>query len=187
MKRFTRIICIVLILLSVITLTSCKKDKIDKNVDHGYVEGYYSELAYETKIDGTTTELIYILCTDEELTDAVGKKVVSFDTEGNMTEYTITFGAGKISRLIAYKCSDIASYYSDISFDENEKMTEASYENVTTNTETGDVTKTVGSQTYFENGKVKSETSETYVNDKLDSKVEREYNEAGELVNETIK
>ena len=184
MKLFIKIICFALALTAALSLVACKKNKIDEAVDYGYVEGYYSELAYETKSDGSTTEFIYLLCTDEELTNAVGKKVVNFDMQGNMTGYTITIGVKKIERLISYSCGENASYYSDITFDKDEKMTVASWENVETNTETGVTTKNIGVQEFYENGKVKTETVEIYTNDKLDSKTVKEYNEEGELVSE---
>ncbi len=188
MNFFKRLMCMALISILALGLVACDKNKIDEAVDHGYVEGYYSELAYETQTDGTTTELIYLLCTDEELTNAVGKKVVNFDTEGNMIKYTITLGVYKVEQLITFvQSSESSSYYSDIVFNENELMVHASWENININPENGDVVKSVGTQEYFEDGTVKTYHEEIYTNDVLTQTIDREYNEAGELVSETIK
>lgn len=187
MKIVNRILCIAFVLILSLGLVACDKNKIDETVDHGYVEGYYSELAYETQTDGTTTELIYVLCTDEELTDAIGKKVVNFDLDGNMTKYTITIGVNKIEQLTTFTQSETSSFFSDIVFDDNEKMAYASWENITTDPENGNIIKSTGSQEYFENGSVKTYHEEQYTNDALTQTVDREYSEAGELISETIK
>lgn len=187
MRLFKRILCIALISVLALGLVACEKNKIDDSIDYGYVEGYYSELAYETQTDGTTTELIYLLCTDEEMTDAVGKKVINFDAEGNLTKYTITIGINKIEQLVTFTQNETSSYYSDFVFNENELMAHASWENINTNAENGDIVKSTGTQEYFEDGSVKTYHEETYTNDVLTQTIDREYNEAGELVNETIK
>ena len=187
MNITNRILCVIFVLIFSLSLVACDKNKIDQTVDHGYVEGYYSELAYETQNEGTTTELIYLLCTDAELENAVGKKVVNFDKEGNMIKYTITMGVTKIERLTTYNKNGNGIYYSDIFFDENEKMTEAFWENVIVSPENSDVIKSTGTQEYFENGSVKIYHEEKYTNDVLTQTIDREFNEAGELVNETIK
>lgn len=191
MKLFSKILCAILALMLAVSLAGCNEidhgDNFEEATDYSYVEGYYSELAYETVTDNVTTELIYLLCTDEKFENAVGKKVINFDSEGNMIKYTITIGVVRVEQLITFSQNGDSSYYSDILFDENEKMTSATWENITKDSETGDIVKSIGTQEYFENGSVKTYHEEKYVKDSLKETIDREYNESGELVKETIK
>ncbi|MBQ8624167.1 MAG: hypothetical protein IJ424_07355 [Oscillospiraceae bacterium] len=186
MKIFNKILCILLLLAVVFTLSSCGKTETD-NEDLGNVEGYYSALAYEVKGENdVTTELVYLLYETEELVDPIGQKSINLDTDGNVEKYTVVIGVEILEQLISYTKNENGEFYSDIVFSDSGKMVSSSWENITTNAETGEVTKDIGSQEFYENGNKKLETIELYTGEKLTSKTVREYNEAGELVNETL-
>lgn len=184
MKIFNRILCIVMLLAVVFTLSACNKKGADVK-ELGHVEGYYSSLAYEMKDENeVTVELVYLLYPTEELFDPVGQKSINLDADGNVTKYTITLGTETLEKMISYVNNENGEFYSEIVFNETGAMKSSSWENIMIDAETGDVTKDIGTQEFYENGKVKTETVEIYTNDKLDSKTVKEYNEAGELVSE---
>lgn len=191
MKTIKRILALMLILCLSLAFTACKDEPDPEEVvkdfsEHGNFENYYSEAAYYVNDeDGNPKEIMYILCTDEALTEAVGKKNVIFNSDGTVKQYTVTIGVSTVERMVTYNTLNGSTYYSDIVFDENELPLKGSWDHTLVNSETGEVTRTVGVENYV-NGVKSSSVEEIYSGDTLISKTTKEYSESGELIKETV-
>lgn len=175
-------------LVMLISLAGCAGSANTANTENGYFEGYYSGLAYEVKSgDGVITEQMYYLCSDPELSKVVGRKDVYYDEKtGEMNKYTVTIGTTKISQIVSYTNGDDASYYSEIIYDDNEKVSNGSWESNYINSD-GVGVKELGHQEYYSGGNtVKSFHLEEYRDGELYQTTNREYDEAGNMTSETI-
>ncbi len=195
MKLFTKILCALLILTMLFTLTACgddtKSDKLpSSNIDtsvYGEVEGYYSALHYEVvEEDGDVDELMFVLYDDEAMVDAVGLKEVIFDDNGEVSKYTITIGSEYLEKYMTYVKNANGEYYSEIEFSAENIMANSSWENISVDAQSGDISKSIGNQTFHENGQVKTEYHELYINDVLTSTTVKEFDENGVLLSETV-
>ena len=191
-KKICAVLAVLLILCSLsgcaaATAQSGKLDGSD-STDYGYVEGYYSQLAYEVKNDnGDVTEQMYFLCTDAEFEDPVGKKSVYFDDKGKMNKYTITMGVLQTEWIINYVEGDNgSSYFSEMHYGEDEKLLNGKFDNNYTNAD-GVLIREVGEQEYYEGSAVmKRFFLEEYRDGSLYQTTERLYDEAGKMTSESI-
>ena len=187
--------CILMLLCVLLSFAACKKTNEGKlpsaNIDtseYGEVEGYYSSLAYEVvQENGDVDELMFFLHDDAEMLNPVGMKEVVFDDNGEVEKYTITIGVDQLEKYITYVKNQNGEYYSEIGFGEGDVMISSKWENISVDAESGDISKSIGNQTFHANGKVKTEHHELYINDALTSTTDKEYDENGELISETIK
>ncbi len=173
--------------IAVIALLFCGcagKETESENIDYGYFEGYYSVLAYEVRTDaGIVTEQMYLLCTDEELQDPVGRKDVYFNGEtGELTKYTVTLGKDKTELVVEYVKGDTSSAYSEAYYSDSEKLEKLVWKNDYTDADGNAMTES-GEETYYSDGVTKKTfKDETYRGEELvDSKYE-EYDEHGTLI-----
>lgn len=168
-----------------IIFCGCEKPAVSDNAeDYGHVDGYYSQLAYEVKNDdGAITELMYFLCTDEELVNAVGRKDVHFDVEtGEVTGYTVNIGVEKPEKIINYAVTENDIYYSEMYFNDEGQIERSSWENHYLKAEGGEV-KEVGSEEYYDNGvKKKSEYTRYQGGEVIETSL-TEYDESGNVIN----
>ena len=187
---FRRAFAVFAALFMLISLVGCEDTPaISDDIDYGYVEGYYSELAHEvTTRDGIIIEQMYFLCTDPELENAVGKKDVYFDSEtGKMNRYVVTIGVFNIEKIFTYNEGESVKYYSEMYFDEDQNMTLGVFDNSETISD-GTVVRSTGEQTYYPGSSVmKTFHMEEYHDGELFQTTDREYDEDGKMTAEVIK
>ena len=187
---FRKIFAVVAALLMLVSLAGCEDTPaVSDDIDYGYVEGYYSDLAHEVKTSGgLIIEQMYFLCTDPEFKNPVGKKDVYFDDNtGKMNKYVVTMGVYNVEQITTYTEGDNNSkYYSDIYFDEDENMTRVAYENIETASD-GAVIRVVGEECYYPGGAVKKSLHlEEYRDGELTKTTDCEYDEEGNMTSEVI-
>lgn len=196
MKLFNKILCVLLLMVMMITFAACNDNSNEgklpsANIDtspYGEVEGYYSSLAYEVvQENGDVDELMFFLHDDAEMLNPVGLKEVIFDENGEVAKYTISIGTEYMEKYMTYVKNSNGEYYSEIEFSAENVMSSSKWENISVDAESGDISKSIGNQTFYENGKVKTEYHELYINDVLSSTTIKEYDENGELISETVK
>ncbi len=178
---FRKITALAAAALMMAALSGCALQTL-KNSDYGEFEGYFSELSYEVTNDaGDVTEQMYILHTDEEHRDSVGKKDVYFDDNGEMYKYNVTIGSDRVEEIVSFTKGEDSGFYSELHFDENEVMIKAVWDNSYISDD-GESERDYGEREYFPDGKtVKREYTERYIGGKLIERITREYSESGDL------
>ena len=175
-KKILTVIAAIMLLLC-----GCAEQTDSKNIDNGFFEGYYSSLAYEVRTDdGTVTEQMYLLCSDEELKEPVGRKDIYFDGEtGEVKKYTVTIGEEKTKLIVEYVKGDSSSAYSEVHYNDSELPERIVWENHYTSTDGSDM-KEVGEETYYADGVTKKTfRDETYRGEELVESTYKEYDEHG--------
>lgn len=183
-----KILAVLAALVIACSFAGCATETQGENIDYGYFEGYYSQIAYEVRTDaGVLTEQMYFLCTDPEFADPVGKKNVYFDENGELNKYVVMIGPFKTELLITYaKGDNDSSVYSEIYYDENECMTNGKWDNYYKDPD-GVVVRELGEQEFYSDGvTTKSFRLERYLDGELSETTVREYDEEGNMTSETI-
>lgn len=196
---FKRILCALLIAVIAISLAGCG-EKIDdaegdtpvnsSDSEEIALEGYYLRLANEISDNGSVINRNYIVCQDEELTQAVGTLAATYDENGELEHYEAVIGVLSIEKLISYSVGDNGTFYTETSYDENGANDSSSWENIVTDPNTGITTEYIGTLSYYSSGIDHEFYEEQYITDGteryLSCVTEREYSEDGSLASETV-
>lgn len=200
MNRFKRLLCLILIVISLTSLLSGCGGKtpsggqqtLSGRADYTNLPGYYVRLANEIRNDDDVIiGKDYYVFLDEECTKLVGTMSVIFGEDGLLERYEAVIGIMGLEKLISYTCGSGSSYYSEIKFDrESGAMTESLWENIVVNPETKEESLYKGTATYHDNGKMYKSSEEQYDisggEEILSSLKELEYSKEGDLVSEVI-
>ena len=149
---------------ALILLSGCSKAVNGGKLDYGYVEGYFSELAYEVRTeDGTVTERMYVLGDEKDFTEPIGRKDVYFDADtGEMTDYTVNIGEDDDPELvISFKQGNGSSYYTEVHYAEDGRISSVNWENYFPN-EDGETVHQTGEETYYPGSNIKKTFTDMY-------------------------
>lgn len=199
-----RIVCAMLaavMLICAFALTGCQEeisDGTDDTVssdgasDSGIVglDGYYLRTASEVQDGDVTVERNYIICLDEELTQAVGTMYAQYSETGELKHYEAVVGIVAIEKLLTYSTGNNGSYFTCVNYNNDNVVESSEWINTVTDPDTGVTTVYEGTLTYYESGVDHEFHEEQYVvegDDRyLSCVTEREYDENGALASENI-
>ncbi|MCD8007077.1 MAG: hypothetical protein LUF29_08980 [Oscillospiraceae bacterium] len=157
--------------------------------DYYYTESY----RVENEDTGVVTELgldMYLTYGEEDgYSDPDGVLAIYYDDDGGeMTGYEAYIGISYIRAIISYKITDNATYYTCVCLDSSGAVTGTVWDNTFTDSETGVITYSTGSETYYSNGGTESIVEDQFtINDDgtltLTQSTAKEYDEEGNLTN----
>lgn len=196
MRKSKALLCLISIVLLLLALCGCDDNSEGGNGQLGShdkiaLDGYYIKLTNEVRNGDKVVEGNYYVCIDKACTQVVGSMTVAYDTStGKMREYKAVIGIVSIEKMISFSKNDSSSYYSSMTFGENQAMSLGEWENVTIDPENGVMTTSLGNVTYFANGIEKDYHEEQYIGSGkkkyLACVIERVISENGSLVSENI-
>ena len=198
-------ICVALLMaVSLVCLCGCGSEPIDNelpieneagaegfNTSYGVsLPGYYVRVVSDISEGGKVVQRNFYVCTDEELTKAVGTLTASYGEDEELTGYEAVIGVLAVEKMITYSVVDSGSFYSEISFSDEGVTESSSWNNVVADTETGETVTYKGTQSYYSDGSEHEYREEKYVSadgvEYLESVTEREYDESGKMISENI-
>ena len=198
-------ICVaVLMAVSLVCLCGCGSEPIDNelpvendagvegfNTSYGVnLPGYYVRVVSNVSEGDKVVQRNFYVCTDEEMTKAVGTLSASYGEDEELTGYEAVIGVLAVEKLITYRVVDNGSFYSEINFGDGTVTESSSWKNIVIDSETGETITYKGTQSYYSDGSEHKFREEKYVSadggEYLESVTEREYDESGKMISENI-
>ena len=142
-------ICVaVLMAVSLVCLCGCGSEPIDNelpveneagvegfNTSYGVnLPGYYVRVVSNVSEGDKVVQRNFYVCTDEEMTKAVGTLSASYGEDEELTGYEAVIGVLAVEKLITYRVVDNGSFYSEINFGDGTVTESSSWKNIVIDT-----------------------------------------------------
>ncbi len=195
LKKYISLSLIAAILISAaLCFAGCGKQDSALNFgsyDKVEIDGYYLKTVSSVESEGVILETNYYVCTDEELTNAVGAMTARFDEDGGLVGYDAAITESEGQRVISFSKSEESSGYTDSMYAADySAILSTTWESISIKPAEKERYVSQGTLTYFPNGveKVYSENQYITKNGKeyLSCAIERIRNEDGSLASEKI-
>ena len=199
-------ICVaVLMAVSLVCLCGCGSEPINNelpvenevgvegfNTSYGVsLPGYYVRVVSDVSEGDKVVQRNFYVCTDEEMTKAVGTLTASYGENEELTGYEAVIGVIAVEKLVTYSVVDgVSSFYSEINFSAEGITESSSWKNIVIDSDAGETATYIGTQSYYSDGSEHVYREEKYVSadggEYLESVTEREYDESGKMISENI-
>ncbi len=194
-KKLISLTLFAVMLLSVaMSFSGCGKESAA--LDYGTydkleIDGYYLKTLNSVENEGVILETNYYVCTDKELTNAVGAMTARFDEDGGLSGYDAVVERSDGQSVISFSKLPESSNYTDTLYNKDyTALICTSWESISISWETEERFLSRGTVYYYSNGVESSYSEEQYYiqngKEYLSCTVERKRNEDGSLASEKI-